>query len=147
MCTLFFKITFVSKIAWIKCLQPFYLFSRGRYFVLFELSFWLRLLSLSSKSAYGTKFARVNLESKTCTESLLNSGVVIYFSWLWSVSLFFNFGNFYVIICFSFFFFFLTKLLILGILFPKSDFHAVSAAFVAKTLLDILFSTLVIFAL
>ena len=128
----------------------------------FELSFWFRLLSLSSKSAFGTKFARVNLESKTCTESLLNSGVVIYFSWLWSVSFFFNFGNFYVIICFSFLLF-LTKLLILGILFPKSDFNAVNAAFVAKTtksdfnavnaafvakpLLDILFSTLVVFAL
>ena len=62
--------------------------STSKCFVLFELFFWLRLFNLVSKYVFVTKFACANPASKNSPESLLNSGVVIYLSWLWSVSLF-----------------------------------------------------------
>ena len=99
----------------------------------------MRLDSLAKKSVFVIKFWCANLALKTSVESLLNSGVVIYLSWLWSVYFFFNFSNFCVIICFFF-----TKLIILGILFST----VVKAALVAKPLiLDILLSISVILAL
>ena len=46
------------------------------------------LFSLSSKSVFATKCACFNLTAKFSAVSLLNSGVVIYVSWLWSASFF-----------------------------------------------------------
>ena len=48
----------------------------------------LRLDSLASKSVFVIKFACANLALKTSAAKVLNSGVVIYLSWLWSVSFF-----------------------------------------------------------
>ena len=86
----------------------------------------LRLDSLASKSVFVTKFACANLASKTSVAKVLNSGVVIYLSRLWSVSFFSISDYFSAIICF-----FLTKLLILGIFFST----AVNIAFAAKLLI------------
>ena len=55
-------------------------FLASRCFVLFELIFWLRLLSLVSKSVFVTKSACFDLASETPGTTLLNSGVVIYLS-------------------------------------------------------------------
>ena len=75
---------------------------------------------------------------KTAAAKVLNSGVLIYLSWLWLVS-FFSISVFFVI--WSVFW---TKLLTLGILFST----VVNAAFVAKPLiLGILPSISVILAL
>ena len=49
-------------------------------FVLFELIFLLRLVSLASKSAFVTKFACANFEAKLFVANLLNSEVVTYLS-------------------------------------------------------------------
>ena len=57
-------------------------------FVLFELSLLLKLVSLVLNSVLSTKFACANLAVKTIADKLLSSGVVIYFSWPWSVSFF-----------------------------------------------------------
>ena len=57
-------------------------------FVLFELILLLKLVSLVSNSVLSAKFACANLAVKTIADKLLSSGVVIYFSWLWSVSFF-----------------------------------------------------------
>ena len=103
----------------------------------------MRLFSLSSKSVFVTKFACFNLEAKFPAVYLLNSREVLYSSWLWSVSLF----SISVIFCVIIYFLF-TKLLILGVLFSKSDFIAVNAELVAIPLiLDILPSISVILAL
>ena len=59
-----------------------------KYFVLFPVIFQWRLDSLVSKSVFVTKFACANLALKTSAAKVLNSGVVIYLSWLWSVSFF-----------------------------------------------------------
>ena len=87
--------------------------------------FLLRLDSLASKSVFDTKFACADLALKTLAAKVLNPGVVIHLSWLWSVS-FFSISVIFVLQSV----FFLTKLLILGILFST----AVNAAFVAKRL-------------
>ena len=50
--------------------------------------FLLRLDNLASKSVFVIKFACANLALKTSAAKLLNSGVVIYLSWLWSISFF-----------------------------------------------------------
>ena len=55
-------------------------FLTSKCFVLFELIFWLRLLSLVSKSVFVTKSACFDLASETPGATLLNSGVVIYLS-------------------------------------------------------------------
>ena len=47
-----------------------------------------RLDTLLSKSVFVTKFACANLALKTSAAKVLNSGVVIYLSWLWLLSLF-----------------------------------------------------------
>ena len=95
-------------------------------------NFLLRVDSLALKSVFVMKFTCAYLAAKCSVVSLLNSGVVIYLSWLWSViffSILLNFVNF----CVSF----LTKLLKLGILCST----AVNAEVVAKPLmLSILFS-------
>ena len=97
-----------------------------------------RLQTLPSISVFVTKFACANLASKTSAENLLNSGVVIYLSWLWLVS-FFSIAVIFVLKSV-----FLTNLLILGILYPI----AVNTAFVAKpVILRILFSISIILAL
>ena len=70
------------------------------------------------------KFACATLTLKTSAAKVLNSGVVIYLSWLWSVSFF----SVLVIFVLSVF---LTKLLILGVLFST----AVNAACVNKLLI------------
>ena len=48
----------------------------------------LRLERLASKSVFGIKFACANPALKTLAGKVLNSGVVIYLPWLWSVSFF-----------------------------------------------------------
>ena len=63
-------------------------FSTSKCFVLFVVIFLLRLDSLASKSVFVIKFACANLALKTSAAKVLNSGVVIYLSWLWSVSFF-----------------------------------------------------------
>ena len=86
--------------------------------------FLLRLFSLSWKSVFVIKFACFNLAGTSSAVSLLNSGVVIYLSWLWSLiffSMLLNFGLQAV---------FLTRLLTSGILF----WTAVNPVFVAKAL-------------
>ena len=62
--------------------------STSKYSVLFEVLFWLGLFSLVSKSVFVTKFASVNLASKTPAAKLLTSGLAIHLSWLWSVRFF-----------------------------------------------------------
>ena len=57
---------------------------------LFELILWLGLLNLLLKSVFVTKFACANIAVKTSAESLFNSGVVIYFSWLWVIFVLYN---------------------------------------------------------
>ena len=102
--------------------------------------FSLRLVSLVSNSVLVTKFACFNLASKTPAAKLLNSGVVIYSSWLWSVSVF----SISLIVVLRSVFCFLTKLLTLRILFST----AINAEFAAKPLiLDILFSISVFYFL
>ena len=44
--------------------------------------------SVYRQSALVIKFACANLALKTLADKVLNSGVVIYFSWLWSVIFF-----------------------------------------------------------
>ena len=112
----------------------FSFFNSSKGCILFEVIFLLRLDSFASKFVFLTKFACANLVS---TPEVLSSGVVIYWSWFWSVS-FFSISVIFVLSVF------LTKLLILGILFST----VVNAAFVAKPLiLDILPSLSVILAL
>ena len=48
----------------------------------------MRLDSLVSKSVFVIKLASASLALKISVVNLLNSGVVIYLSWLWSVSFF-----------------------------------------------------------
>ena len=61
---------------------------------MFEAISWLRLFSLVSKSVFVTKFAYVNLASKTAAGKVLISAVltlckkVIYDMIIWSVSFF-----------------------------------------------------------
>ena len=98
----------------------------------------MRLFNLVSKSIFVTKFTFANLAAKSSAINLLNSGLVIYLSWLWSVSFF------SVLLTFVVESVFFTKLLILRISFST----AVNAAFVAKPLiLGILTSISVILAL
>ena len=54
--------------------------SKSKCFVLFELIFLLRLISLVSKSVFVTKFACPNLARKFSAVNLFNSEVVIYLS-------------------------------------------------------------------
>ena len=63
-------------------------FLTSKCFVLFELIFLLRLVSLVSKSVFAIRFNCTNLAAKISAVNLLNYGVVIYLSWLWSVSFF-----------------------------------------------------------
>ena len=63
-------------------------FSIDSFFVLIAAILLLRLGTLLSKSVFATKFARFNLALKASAAKVLNSGVVIYLSWLWSVSFF-----------------------------------------------------------
>ena len=78
-----------------------------------------------SKSVFVTKSACTNLASKFSFVSLLNSGVVIYLSWFWSV-ISFSISLTFVSTSVS-----LTKLLTLEILFSR----AVNAEVVAKPLI------------
>ena len=56
--------------------------------VLFVVTLLLRLYSLASNSVFATKFSRDNLALTTSAAKVLKSGVVVYLSWLWSVSSF-----------------------------------------------------------
>ena len=103
----------------------FYSFSTSKCAVLFAVIFLLKLDNLSSKSVFATKLACANLALKTLAAVVLNSGLVIYFLWLWSVS-FFSISVIFVSRSV-----FLTKLLISGILFSTT----VNAEFVAKPLI------------
>ena len=78
--------TFANKIAWTKCFSNSV--SASKCFDLFVVIFLLRLDSLASKSVFVIKFACTNLALKTSAAKVLNSGVVIYLSWLWLLSLF-----------------------------------------------------------
>ena len=60
----------------------------GMSFVLFDTNCLLRLDSLLLKSVFFTKSACTSLVLNTSAANLLNSGVVIYLSWLWSVTFF-----------------------------------------------------------
>ena len=55
-------------------------FSTSACFVLFELIFLLRLISLLSKPVFVSKCACANIAAKFYVVSLLNSGVVTYLS-------------------------------------------------------------------
>ena len=83
-------------------------------FVLFELIFLLRFIGFLSKSDFVTKFACGNLDAKFSTVTLLNSGVVMYLSWLWSVIFFL------ISLIFVLWSVFLTKLLTLWFLFSTA---------------------------
>ena len=123
---------FANKINWIICFSFFNSFSTSKCFDLFEVIFLLRLGSLALKSVFVVRFACANLASKTLAAKVLNSAVVIYLSWLWSVSSLIFVSQFV----------FLTKLLKSGILLST----AVNAVFVAKPLTSrILFSTSFVF--
>ena len=50
--------------------------------------FLLRFDNLESNSVFVIKFACANLALKTSVAKVLNSGVVVYLSWLWLLSLF-----------------------------------------------------------
>ena len=72
-------------------------FSTNTCFVLFEVTFLFKFFRLSLKSVIFTKsaisfllakFACAYLAAKFLAVNLLNSGVVIYLSWSWSVILF-----------------------------------------------------------
>ena len=76
-----YKMTFTSKITWIKCLYFFNSLTISICFVLFELISLLRLISVVSKSVFVTKFACANLAAKPFIVKLLNFEVVIYLSW------------------------------------------------------------------
>ena len=94
-------------------------------------------MSLLSKSVFAIKFACANLAAKISAVNLLNSGVVIYLSWLWSMTFF----PISLIFTKSIF---LTKLLRSGILFST----AVNAEIVTRPLiLGVLLSISLILAL
>ena len=63
-------------------------FSISKCFVLFAVIFLLRPDSLASKSVFVITFDCASLALKTLAAKVLNYGVVIYFSWVWSVSFF-----------------------------------------------------------
>ena len=72
-------------------------FSARKCFVLFDVTFFFSFFSFSSKSVVLTKFALLllvakfacaNLAANVSAVNLFNSVVVIYLSWLWSVTLF-----------------------------------------------------------
>ena len=73
-----------------------------------------QVISLASKSVFVTKFACDNLAAKRFAVKLLNSEVVIYLSWSWSV----NFFQCLVFLCYNLFFF--AKLLTSVILFSTA---------------------------
>ena len=102
--------TFAKKIASIQCFNNVQ-FSTSKCFDLFEVIFLLRLDKLAWKSVFVTKFGCANLALKTSVAEVLNSGVVIYLSWLRSVSFFSS------SLSFVSWFAFLTKLLTSAILF------------------------------
>ena len=77
---------------------------------------------MASKSVFIPKFARDNFALKTSAAKVLNSGVVIYLSWLWLLSLL-SISVILVLWSVS-----ITRLLTLGILFST----AANAVFVAK---------------
>ena len=85
--------------------------------------FLLRLDNLALKSVFVIKFACANLALKTSAAKVLNCGVVIYFTWLWSVSFFSS------SLIFVSQFVFLTRLQTSDILFST----AVNADFLAKS--------------
>ena len=60
----------------------------GWFFVLFAALLLSRLDTLLSKYLFVTKFACFNLALKTSASKVLNSGVIIYLSWSWLLSLF-----------------------------------------------------------
>ena len=63
-------------------------FSIDLFFVLFSAILLSRLDIALSKSVFATKFACAYVALKTSATKVLNSGVVIYLSWLWLLSLF-----------------------------------------------------------
>ena len=80
--------TFLNKKLEWNVFSFFNSFTTSKSFNLFEVIFLLRFDSLESKSVFVIKFACANLALKTLGAKLLNSGVVIYLSWLWSVGFF-----------------------------------------------------------
>ena len=68
--------------------DSFNLFSIGSFFALFIAILLSRLDTALSKSVFVTKTGCANLALKTSASKVLNSGVGIYLSWLWSLSLF-----------------------------------------------------------
>ena len=63
-------------------------FSIDLFFVLFSVILLSRLDIALSKSVFATKFACAYVALKTSATKVLNSGVVIYLSWLWLLSFF-----------------------------------------------------------
>ena len=100
-------------------------FLTSKCFVLFELTFLLRLVSLVSKSVFAIRFTCTDLAAKISAVNVLNYGVVIYLSWLWSVRIF------SILLIFVSWFDFLTKLLTPSVLFST----VVNPEVVAKPLM------------
>ena len=80
--------TFANKIAWLECFSLFNTFSSSKCLDLYAVTFLLKLDSLASKSVFVIKSACASLALKTLAAKVLNSGVVIYLSWSWSVTFF-----------------------------------------------------------
>ena len=72
-----------------KVFDLFNSFSTSKCFDLLVVIFLLRLDNLASKSVSVIAFACANLVLKTSTAKVLNSGVAIYLSWLWLLTLFY----------------------------------------------------------
>ena len=84
-------------------------------------NFLVRFFSLSSKFVFVTKFACANLSGNFSAVNLLNSGVVMYWSWLRSL-IFFS-----ILLIFALKLIFLTKLLTLDTLFSTAEWSVVVA--------------------
>ena len=85
--------------------SSFHSFSRSKCFTLFEVTLSFKFFSLSIKSVFFTKleisfllakFAYANLAEKLSDVNSLNSWVVIYLSWSWSVVISFSMSLIFV---------------------------------------------------
>ena len=91
--------TFTNEVTRIKSFNLFNTFLTSKSFVLFGVPFLLRLDNLTSKSVFVMKLACASLVLKISATKVLNSGVIIYLSWLWSVR-FFPISVIFVLVCF-----------------------------------------------
>ena len=80
--------TLTKKILKSRVFSLFNSFSIDTFLVLFAAILLWKLDTVLSKFVFATKFTCFNPALKTSAAKLLNSGVVIYLSWLWLLSLF-----------------------------------------------------------